>query len=731
MMPLPHALGRALVLGASVALLAGGAPWSIAQPAAPQPAAQPAAVQPPGSPAPNAIEGLEVGTEGGKVIVRMKLREPMANPPAGFSLTNPPRIAFDFPNTANAMGKSTQDVKEGDLRSIRVGQSANRTRVVFSLDKASRFDAAVDGSSVVITLQPSMTASAPTAVSESTHFATAAPGAKPHSVRAINFKRGKGGEGQVVIDLSDPGAGIDLKQSGKSIIVELPQTELPVALERRFDVTDFGTPVDSMEVTSQGDRVRMVINARGRWEQSAYQTDNRFIVEVKPMVERPDQLTKPKAGYTGEKLSLNFQNVEVRAVLQVIADFTGLNIITSDTVSGNLTLRLKDVPWDQALDIILQAKGLDARKTGNVVWIAPRDEIATKEKLALEAQQQIAELEPLRTESFQLNYQKAEAFQKILSDTNQRILSKRGTAVIDPRTNTLFINDTPSKLDEIRSLIKQIDVAQRQVLIESRIVEATDTFSKNLGARLGFTDTALFGGGIPGVGGGGVRGLLTGTARSAGVQTGQTDDYPEAFFPDSFSVNLPADPINGRTPGQFAISLFNAGLTRFVNLEISALQADGKGKIVSSPRVITGDNIEAQIEQGSEIPYQQATSSGATSISFRKATLSLKVKPQITPDDNVIMKLEVHKDSRGEETIAGPSIDTKQVNTEVLVENGGTVSIGGIFIQEEQKTVTKVPLLGDVPLFGVLFRQENNKNDRRELLIFVTPKILRDAVSAR
>ncbi len=714
MIPLPHVLARALVVGASAAFLALAASGAAAQPAAQ-----------------NAIEGLEVGTEAGKVVIRMKLREPMANPPAGFSLANPPRIAFDFPNTANALGKTVQDVKEGDLRSIRIGEGASRTRVVLSLDRAARFDAAVDGQNVLITLQPSV-AAGPAAAPQSTHFADAAPSPKAHAVRKIDFKRGRAGEGQVIIDLSDPGAGIDLKQSGKSIIVELLQTELPVALERRFDVTDFGTPVDSMEVTSQGDRVRVVINAKGRWEQSAYQTDNRFIVEVKPMVERPDQLAKPK-GFTGEKLSLNFQNVEVRAVLQVIADFTGLNIITSDTVSGNLTLRLKDVPWDQALDIILQAKGLDARKTGNVVWIAPRDEIATKEKLALEAQQQIAELEPLRTESFQLNYQKAEAFQKILSDSTQRILSKRGTAVIDPRTNTLFINDTPSKLDEIRALVKQIDVPQRQVLIESRIVEATDTFSKNLGARLGFTNLAgIKGLGVPGNNiGGGAYGTITGSTRSAGVQTLQTDDYPESFFPDSFSVNLPADPIGGRSPGQFAISLFNSTLTRFVNLEISALQADGKGKVVSSPRVITGDNIEAIIEQGTEIPYQQATSSGATSISFRKATLSLKVKPQITPDDNVIMKLEVHKDSVGQTTTAGPAIDTKQVNTEVLVENGGTVSIGGIFIQDENKEVTKVPLLGDIPLFGILFKQENNRNDRRELLIFVTPKILRDTVSAR
>ena len=706
----PLVLLRAIAVGASALLLAAAAGFSTAQPASAQ----------------NAIEGLTVGTEADRLVVRLKLKDPLGDPPAGFSLTNPPRIAFDFPDTINAMGKAVQEVKEGDLRSVRIGQSANRTRLVLNLDKAASYTTALEGQNVVITLRPVAATTA-----EPTHFADAAPSPTGHQVRSIDFKRGRNGEGQVIIDLSDPGAGIDLKQTGKSIIVELLQTQLPIALQRRFDVTDFGTPVDYMEATTQGDRARLVINARGRWEQSAYQADTRFIVEVKPVVERPDQFAKPKAKYIGEKLSLNFQNVEVRAVLQVIADFTGLNIITSDTVSGNLTLRLKDVPWDQALDIILQAKGLDARKTGNVVWIAPRDEIATKEKLALEAQQQISELEPLRTESFQLNYQKAEAFQKILSDSAQKMLSKRGSAVIDPRTNTLFINDTPSKLDEVRALIKQIDVPSRQVLIESRIVEATDTFSKNLGARLGFTDLNGLAGGIPGLGGGDVRTLVTGNVRSAGVQTLQTPTYEESFFPDSFSVHLPADPINGRPPGQFAISLFNAGLTRFVNLEISALQADGKGKIISSPRVITADNVEAIIEQGTEIPYQQATSSGATSISFRKATLSLKVKPQITPDDNVIMRLEVHKDSVGENTIAGPSIDTKQVNTEVLVENGGTVSIGGIFTQDESKIVNKVPLLGDVPLLGVLFKQEANKNDRRELLIFVTPKIVRDAVSAR
>jgi type IV pilus assembly protein PilQ len=713
MIRLPQFLARALAVAAATALFAA--------------AAYGAGETNGNGAGQNAIEGLEVSSEAGKVTLKLKLKEPLANPPAGFSLSNPPRIAFDLPNTVNALGRNSQDFKEGELRSVRIGQSPTRTRVVLNLDKSVRFNTALEGPNVVITLQSGV---AQAANVEPTHFAEAKPAQQPHAVRTIDFKRGRNGEGQVIIDLSDPGTGIDLKQSGRNIVVELLETELPIALERRFDVTDFGTPVDFMEVTSQGENARVTIQARGRWEQAAYQTDNRFIVEVKPMVEQ--EKVKQKFGYTGEKLSLNFQNVEVRAVLQVIADFTSLNIITSDTVAGNLTLRLKDVPWDQALDIILQAKGLDMRKTGNVVWIAPRDELATKEKLALEAQQQIQELEPLRTESFQLNYQKAESLQKLISDSSQKVLSKRGSAVVDPRTNTLFVQDTPSKLEEVRALIKQIDVPVRQVLIESRIVEASDTFSKNLGARLGFTDlTGLKTGEAPGLGGGKVRTYIGGNVRSNGVITTQAEDYPESFFPDSFSVNLPADGIGGRSPGQFAITLLNPSLTRFVNLEISALQADGKGKIISSPRVITADNVEAIIEQGTEIPYQQATSSGATSISFRKATLSLKVKPQITPDDNVIMKLEVHKDSVGSNTIAGPSIDTKQVNTEVLVENGGTVSIGGIFTQEESREITKVPLLGDVPLFGALFKNEVNKNDRRELLIFVTPKILRDNLSVR
>ncbi|MDP1716702.1 MAG: type IV pilus secretin PilQ family protein, partial [Burkholderiales bacterium] len=425
------------------------------------------------------------------------------------------------------------------------------------------------------------------------------------------------------------------------------------------------------------------------------------------------------------KLSLNFQNVEVRAVLQVIADFTGLNVITSDTVSGNLTLRLKDVPWDQALDIILQSKGLDMRKTGNVVWIAPRDELATREKLALESQQQISDLEPTRTESFQLNYQKADAFQKILADDKQRILSKRGSAVVDARTNTIFSQDTPTRLEEVRKLIGKIDVAVRQVMIESRIVEASDTFSRNIGVRLGYNDrsAAQNQGASIGSANSGVRSTVGGNLDVTGFHTGQIATVPN--FNQSLGVNLPGGGIGGAPAGVFSFLLFNDKATRFLNLELTALQADGKGKIISSPRVITADQVEATIEQGTEIPYQQATSSGATSVSFKKATLSLMVKPQITPDDKVIMNLKVHKDSVGTTTTAGPSIDTKQINTQVLVENGGTVVIGGIYTQEERSTTTKVPVLGDLPYVGFLFKNNQRVDDRRELLIFITPKIIK------
>ena len=677
----------------------------------------------------NSLETISVaGQQGGNIVVKMTFRQPLANPPAGFTINNPPRIAFDFPNTGNALGKNSQEVGDGDLRNMNIVQAGGRTRVVMNLTKAVGYETKLDGKVVLITLQTSAgNASAPATTA---HFSEPKPGDSRHSLRDISFRRGPNGEGRVIIDLSDSSVGIDLRQQGRSLIIDFTNTALPKNLERRLDVVDFATPVQTIDAFAQGRGSRIAIEPKGLWEHSAYQTDNRFIVEIKPIIEDPTKLIQgSRVGYTGEKLSLNFQNVEVRAVLQVIADFTGFNFITSDTVGGNLTLRLKDVPWDQALDIILQTKGLDMRKNGNVVWIAPRDELATKEKLALEAQAQISDIEPLRTESFQLNYQKADAFQKILADKDQRILSKRGSAVIDTRTNTLFVQDTPSRLEQVRTLVRKIDVAVRQVMIEARIVEASDTFTRNLGARLGVNGLG------PGSsqnfpGKGSERIQVGGSLDATGFTTNQIAT-PIPTFNQTLGVNMPASGGGFGNPGVFSLILFNEGLSRFLNLEVSALQADGKGKIISSPRVITADQVEATIESGTEIPYQQATSSGATSVSFKKATLSLKVKPQITPDDNIIMSLNVHNDSRGTDTAAGPSINTRQITTEVLIQNGGTVVIGGIYTQNQRDSTTKVPVFGDLPYVGFLFRNNSKQDDRNELLIFISPRIMKNTVSLR
>ena len=672
----------------------------------------------------NSIETVNVsGQQGGVTLVKITLKSAPAATPASFAVNNPPRIAFDFPNTTNGSGKNVQEVGEGDVRRINIVQAGDRSRIVLETARPLGYDAKIEGNTIMITLGGATAASAATAPAQT--FAQAKPGDGKHSLRDIDFRRGRAGEGRVMIDLSDNQVGIDLRTQGRSLIIDFINTAVPKNLERKLDVVDFGTPVDTIETFTQGNNTRMVITPRGAWEHSAYQTDNKFILEVKKVADDANRLVQP--GFAGEKLSLNFQNVEVRAVLQVIADFTGLNVITSDTVGGSLTLRLKDVPWDQALDIILQSKGLDMRKTGNVVWIAPRDELATREKLALEARAQISDLEPLRTESMQVNYQKAAEFQKLLSDPAQKILSKRGSAVVDVRTNTVFVQDTPSRLEEIRKLLKQIDIPVRQVMIESRIVEANDTFSRNLGARLGFNDTTAQGFRVGS--GNGTNALVGGSLGNSAAATSQ--GTTAGTFNDSLFVNLPAQGLSGANPGVFSFLLFNDKSTKFLNLELSALQADGKGKIISSPRVITADKIEATIEQGTEIPYQQATSSGATSVSFRKATLSLKVKPQITPDDNVIMSLRVNKDSVGQNTLSGPAIDTKQVVTEVLVENGGTVVIGGIYTQDERSTTTKVPVLGDLPYVGFLFKNNQRVDDRRELLIFISPKILKDGASLR
>ena len=683
----------------------------------------------------NSIDDIKVAAQqDGSVMVQITLKQPLASLPGVFTINNPPRIAFDFPNTTNGLGKNAQDIGQGDLRTINIVQVGDRTRLVMNLSNPLGYDSKIDGRNLIITLQNAPSgAIASAAPSAPMHFAEAQPGGGTHhSLRDVSFRRGSNGEGKIIVDLSDTGIGIDLRQQGPNLVIDFLDTALPKNLEKRYDAVDFATPVQTYDVLTQGNNTRIVITPKGLWEHSAYQTDKQLIVEIKPIVEDPTKLIQGShTGYTGEKLSLNFQNVEVRAVLQVIADFTGFNFITSDSVTGNLTLRLKDVPWDQALKIILDAKGLDMRKDGNVVWIAPRDEIATKEKLALESQQQIEDLEPLRTESFQLNYQKADAVQNILTNKEQRILSKRGSAISDPRTNILFVQDTAGRLDQVRKMIGRIDVPVRQVMIEARIVQASDTFSRSLGARLGVNSNAVAGKNIGDTIGGDSQRVLVGANLNSTAFTTNQVTTPTPTINDFSNVNLPASSINGAAPGVFSLVLFNNALSRFLDLEVSALQADGKGKIISSPRVITADQVEATIEQGTEIPYQQASSSGATSVSFKSATLSLKAKPQITPDDNIIMTLEVHNDSRGADTTAGPAINTQQLNTQVLVQNGGTVVIGGIYTQTQNDTTTKVPLFGDLPGIGFLFRQNQRQDDRNELLIFVSPRIIKDDLTVR
>ncbi|MFN2645715.1 MAG: type IV pilus secretin PilQ [Burkholderiales bacterium] len=668
----------------------------------------------------NTIEAFEVSQQGGKTVVRVTTKEPLANVPPNFAVSNPPRIAFDFPNTSNGLGRASQDIGQGELRSMNVVQGNDRTRLVLNLRRSVAHEATLDGRNMLITLsEPAVTQTGPGG--QAARFSAGRADSK-HAIRDVDFRRGRAGEGRLVVDLSDTTTGIDIRQQGQNIIVEFLQTALPENLRRRLDVVDFGTPVNTVSTFQQGANVRMVIEPKGQWEHTAYQSDTQFVLEVKPVSADPSRASQ-RGRYTGEKLSLNFQNVEVRAVLNVIADFTDLNVITSDTVTGNITLRLKDVPWDQALDIILQTRGLDSRRSGNVIWIAPRDELATREKLALEAQQQISDLEQTRTETFQMNYQKASDVQKLLSDPAQRILSKRGSAVVDARTNTLFVQDTPSRLEEVRRLLAKIDIPVRQVMIEARIVEANETFSRNLGVRLGYLDRSSRSAQGANMA---VGGELVNTGQFAGLVQGTS-----VINGPGLQSNFPANGLNGFNAGQLSFILFNAATTRILSLEISALEADGKGKIIASPRVLTADQVEALIEQGTEIPYQQATSSGATSVSFRKANLALKVKPQITPDGNVIMTLDVNKDQPGATTAAGVQINTKHVKTEVLVENGGTVVIGGIYEQNDRTDVTKIPLLGDLPVVGWLFKNTTLSTGKTELLVFITPRIMNERLTVR
>lgn len=685
------------------------------------------AASPDGRAQANALRAIDLVREGAQPQLRLQLRQPLAAPPPSFSTTSPPRIVIDLPDTSNATGQARRVIDRADVRHIDIVQGGGRTRLVLNLKRPMSYGTEIRERDLLVVLsEPS---SGATSAARSADVAS-----ERNAVVDIDFRRGDAGAGRVIVDLASAQAAVDVRRQGQAVVIDVMKASLPDLLRRRLDVKDFGTPVQAVTATSSGDVVRLTIEPQGQWEHIAWQTERRLVVEVRPL--RPEERGNGR-GYRGDKLSLNFQNVEVRALLQVIADFTGLNVIASDTVGGSLTLRLKDVPWDQALDIVMQARGLDMRRQGNVLWIAPKDELLTKERLELEQRAQISELEPLMTETFQLNYQKAEAFQKVFGLDGQpgrgSILSRRGSASAEPRTNKLFVTDTPAKLEEVRRLIQITDVPQRQVLIEARIVEADDSFNRTLGVKLGYADLNV----LRGTGAGGInlpgsaRLGVTGGYQGIGEQTGQAAATGGSYAPNTQFVNLPADRIGSNAAASIGFSLFSAGANRFLNLELSALQADGKGKIISSPRVVTADQQPAIIEQGEEIPYQQATSSGATSIQFKKANLKLEVTPQITPDGNILLTVDVAKDSRGIAVGTSYAIDTKHVKTNVQVENGGTVVLGGIFTQDERTNIAKVPVLGDIPGLGALFRNKSQLRIQKELLIFITPRIVTDMAGAR
>jgi type IV pilus assembly protein PilQ len=718
-------MGRGWLLGFALALLASPAAWAQTQ-----------------------IRAINASQQAGVDVVRIELSEPLAALPTGFTIQAPPRIAIDLPGVVNAVGRNQVDLNQGNLRSASIAQAGDRSRVVLNLRNASSYRAKLEGSALVLVMDAAP--AAPQAQNEPVHFAQSL-NAAPQALRDIDFRRGADGAGRVVVNLPSNQVGVDIQQQGQNLVVEFLRSSVPENLRRKVDVVDFGTPVQLITTSQAGDRVRMVVEPKGNWEHSAYQSDNQFVLEVRPLKVDPNKLTQGP-GYAGDKLSLNFQNIEVRALLQVIADFTNFNVVTSDTVNGNVTLRLKDVPWDQALDIIMQAKGLGLKKSGNVLWIAPKDELAAKEKLDLESKAAIAQLEPVRSQAFQLNYVKAEEIAKGLTGQSigssaagssagtgtgtgggTRILSSRGSVIAEPRTNQLFVSDVPSKLEEIQAMIAKIDIPVRQVLIEARIVEANDKFGRALGIKLGANDIRGQQGGVPGYSvGGGNYVTVGGNYTGIGSQTNQgvAANYNNTQF-----INLPAnvssDAFSNGNAATVALSLFSATANRFLNLELSALESDGKGKVVSSPRVITADQVKALIEQGEELPYQVATASGATSIAFRKANLKLEVTPQITPEGSVILNVDVNKDSRGTLTPQGYAINTKHVQTQVLVENGGTVVIGGIYTQDEGETVNKVPVLGDVPVLGNLFKNKTRTTSKTELLIFLTPKVVSERTTVR
>ncbi|CAM3767459.1 type IV pilus secretin PilQ [Delftia sp. WSY_4] len=685
----------------------------------------------------SAIESVSGSIQGGTEVVRIELSEALAADPTGFAIQSPARIALDFPGATNATGKSMVELNQGNLRSINIVEASGRSRLVLNLKSATSYRTERQGKALLILLDPvAASAAVKPSAQQGVFEAKTAVGSDVQPIRDVDFRRGSDGSGRIVVGLSNSQVGVDLRREGKELVVDFLRSSLPEGLRRKLDVADFGTPVQTISSVQQGESVRMRIAPVGDWEHSAYQSDSQFVIEVRQKKVDVSKLTQGP-GYSGEKLSLNFQNIEVRSLLQVIADFTNFNIVTSDTVSGALTLRLKDVPWDQALQIIMDAKGLGMRKSGSVLWIAPKDEIDARTKRDYEAAMEIQKLEPLRTQGFQLNYAKAaDILLQITTNTSSagaggtatRFLSERGSAISEPRTNQLFVTDTPAKLEAMKALLATLDVPVRQVLIEARIVEARDTFGRALGVRLGGGDLRAQRGGDGGYSIGGDNRVVFGTGfdnANASAGAGGTVNTSGSF------VNLPASVAGVAGSGTFAMSIFNAAANRFLTLELSAMEADGQGKIISSPRLMTADQTKALIEQGTEYPYSVTAPNGATTIAFKKAVLKLEVTPQITPEGDIILDLDINKDSRGETTTQGVAIDTKHIKTQILVQNGGTVVIGGIFELEETNQENKIPLLGDVPVLGNLFKSRSRASSKREMLVFITPKMISDGSAKR
>jgi len=697
-----------------------------------------------------AIQSLTVVSQGGAELIRIQTNEPLRQLPAGFSMQAPARIALDIAGASNATGQNLFALNLGNVRSANVVQAGDRTRIVLNLNQAVGYEMRIEGNTLLVQLQPGAQSAPAAGGALGAAFAQAAP-ARAQPLTDIDFRRGEQNSGRVLVELPSSQVGVDVRQQGRNLVVEFQQSSLPEGLRRRLDVSDFGTPVQTVTATQVGDRVRLLVEPTGNWEHSAFQTDNQFVLEVREVRQATDPAASDRT-FTGDKISLNFQNIEVRALLQVIADFSNFNIITSDTVTGSLTMRLRDVPWDQALDIILHAKDLGMRKSGSVIWVAPNEQIVERERQELQAQVSTQALEPLRTQHFQLSFARAQDVQAQLAGAGasapatgavvgtaavggqaaavsgaSRILSDRGSVNIDARTNQVFVTDVPSGLERVTQYIQRVDVAVSQVLIEARIVEAEDTFGRSLGVRLGGADLRGVRGGDAGYRIGGQRIAIGASLDGVTATTGQFGTLTAA---NSTFVNLPARALSGAAPAALAATLFSPTANRFLNLEISALQAEGRGQLVSSPRLITTNQNTALIEQGVQIPFT-TTSQDGTETDFRNATLRLEVTPQVTPDGGVILNVQINKDSPGDVTPGGLAINTKSIRTQVLVENGGTVVIGGIFETVERNDRNQVPLLGDLPVLGHLFRSTSRSTDKRELLIFLTPRVLTTGTALR